>query len=78
MLLADHPSLGPEDMLALDRALTELAAFDPQHARIVELRYFGGLTIEEAAEAMAISPATLKREWAIARAWLHRRLTTGQ
>lgn len=78
VLLADQPSLSPEELLSLDRALTELAAIDPEHARIVELRYFGGLTIEEAAEALAISPATLKREWAIARAWLHRRLTTGQ
>ena len=68
-------SLSHEDVLALDAALTELGAVDPAQARIVELRYFGGLSIEEAAEAMSISPATLKREWAVARAWLRRRLT---
>jgi RNA polymerase sigma factor (TIGR02999 family) len=67
--------LSPEELLALDAALSELAAIDPDQARIVELRYFGGLSIEEAAEAMSISPATLKREWAVARAWLKRRLT---
>lgn len=75
VVLADQPPLSPEDLLALDAALSELAAFDAGQARIVELRYFGGLTIEEAAEAMNISPATLKREWSMARAWLHRRLT---
>ncbi len=58
------------DLLALDEALTRLAALDHQQARIVELRYFGGLTIEETAEAVALSPATVKREWAMARAWL--------
>jgi RNA polymerase sigma factor (TIGR02999 family) len=66
----------PEGMLpALDEALTRLEAIDPEQARIVELRYFAGLSIEEAAEAMGISPATLKRRWALARAWLHRDLT---
>jgi RNA polymerase sigma factor (TIGR02999 family) len=73
---AEH-EVALEDVLAVDEALTSLAALDPVEARIVELRYFGGLTIEEAAEAMAISPATIKREWAIARAWLHRRLSGG-
>ncbi len=58
------------DVLALDDALTRLAALDPAQAKIVELRYFGGLTIEETAEAMRLSPATIKREWAMARAWL--------
>jgi RNA polymerase sigma-70 factor, ECF subfamily len=62
------------DVLALDEALTRLAAVDPQQAKIVELRYFGGLTIEETAEAIAASPATVKREWAMARAWLKREL----
>jgi len=75
VVLAHEPALSPEDLLALDTALTELAAFDPHQARIVELRYFGGLSIEETAEALGISPATVKREWALARAWLHRRLT---
>ena len=75
VVLAHEPALSPEDLLALDTALTELAAFDAHQARIVELRYFGGLSIEETAEALGISPATVKREWAMARAWLHRRLT---
>ncbi len=58
------------DIVALDDALSRLAALDPGQARIVELRYFGGLTIEETAEAVGVSPATVKREWAMARAWL--------
>jgi RNA polymerase sigma factor (TIGR02999 family) len=58
------------DVLALHEALERLAAFDLQQGRIVELRYFGGLTIEEAAEVIGISPATLVREWTIAKAWL--------
>jgi RNA polymerase sigma factor (TIGR02999 family) len=66
----------PESMLpALDDALTRLEKIDPEQARIVELRFFAGLSIEEAAEAMDMSPATLKRRWALARAWLHRELT---
>jgi RNA polymerase sigma-70 factor (ECF subfamily) len=60
------------EMLALDEALTRLAALDPEQARIVELRYFGGLTIEETAEVVGISPATVKRQWTMARAWLKR------
>lgn len=62
-------------LLALDEALTALAEIDPEQSRIVELRYFGGLTIEETAEVMNSSPATVKREWAMARAWLHQALT---
>jgi RNA polymerase sigma factor (TIGR02999 family) len=62
-------------LLALDEALNALAEIDPQQSRIVELRYFGGLTIEETAEVMNSSPATVKREWAMARAWLHQKLT---
>jgi RNA polymerase sigma-70 factor (ECF subfamily) len=62
------------DILALDRALEKLAAIDAEQARLVELRFFGGLTVEETAEAMAISPATVKRHWAVARAWLAREL----
>ena len=58
------------DLVALDDALTRLAALDAEQARIVELRYFGGLTVEETAEAMGVSPATVKRQWAMARAWL--------
>lgn len=62
------------DLLALDEALERLAVLDADQARLVELRYFGGLTIEETAEAMAISPATVKRHWTVARAWLAREL----
>ena len=60
------------DLVALDNAMTELASLDPRQCKIVELRFFGGLSIEEAAEAVEISPATAKREWATARLWLHR------
>ena len=63
------------DALALDRALQELEQLDPEQGRIVELRFFGGLTVEETAAAVGTSPATVKREWAIARAWLYRSLT---
>ena len=61
-----------EDLLALDAALDGLARHDPDKARLVELRYFTGLTIEETAELLDTSPATVKRDWALARAWLHR------
>jgi len=64
------------EVLALHEALETLAAFDPLQARLVELRYFTGLNIEETAEALDISPATVKREWAVARAWLRRELST--
>lgn len=60
------------DLVALDDALNELAKLDPQQTRIVELRFFGGLSIEETAEIVGISPTTVKREWATARAWLRR------
>lgn len=63
------------DVLDLERALQRLAEFDPAKARLVELRYFGGLSIEEAAEVLEMSPATLKRQWNTARAWLRRELT---
>jgi RNA polymerase sigma factor (TIGR02999 family) len=69
-------SAGNEDAMlpALDEALTKLEAIDPEQARIVELRYFVGLGVDEAAEALNISPATLKRRWTLARAWLFREL----
>jgi len=63
------------DMLALDDALENLSARDPQQSRIVELRYFGGLTIEDTAKFLKISPATVKRNWNLARAWLYREIT---
>ena len=62
------------DVLALDEALQRLAALDSSLAHIVELRYFGGLTVEEAAEVVGVSPATVKRQWSMARAWLKRAL----
>ena len=73
-LFARSPEIG---LLTLDEALQTLAAIKPQHCRIIELRYFGGLTIEETAEVLKISPATVKREWATARAWLHREIAGG-
>ena len=68
----DVAAEGPReiDVLTLHDSLERLATFDPQQARIVELRYFGGLTIEEAAEVVGVSPATVVREWTIAKAWL--------
>ena len=75
-LLADRGQAGPEaiDVIAVDTALTKLARLDPQQARIVELRFFGGLSVEETAEALDISPATVKRHWTIAKAWLAREI----
>lgn len=64
----------PVDVLALDDALRRLARLDERHARVVELRYFGGLSVEETAAAMGLSPATVKRAWTLARAWLYREL----
>jgi RNA polymerase sigma factor (TIGR02999 family) len=63
-----------EHLLALDEALQRLEQIDPQQSKVVELRYFGGLTIEETAEAMNLGAATVKREWAMARAWLYQEL----
>ena len=65
---------GNVEVLALDEALTRLAQMDAELARVVELRYFGGLTVEETAEVMESSPATVKRHWALARAWLKQAL----
>jgi RNA polymerase sigma factor (TIGR02999 family) len=59
-----------EEILAVDEVLGRLAELDPQQARIVELRYFGGLSVKETAEAMAISPRTVKRDWAMAKGWM--------
>ncbi len=63
------------DLVALDEALTRLAEFDERQARIVELRYFSGLTIEETAEVLRISPATVKSDWNVAKAWLRHEIT---
>ena len=64
-----------EEILAVDQALNRLAELDPQQTRIVELRYFAGLTVEETAEAVGISPRTVKRDWAMASAWLRGELS---
>jgi len=71
--LSDAPDI---DLLALDEAMKQLADFDEQQSKIVELRFFGGLTIEETAHVIGISPATVKREWTMAKAWLFRRMKT--
>lgn len=63
------------DLIALDDALTALAELDPRQGRIVELRFFGGFEVKEVAEILEISPATVKREWAMAKAWLHREIS---
>jgi RNA polymerase sigma factor (TIGR02999 family) len=60
--------------LDVDRALTKLEAMDPRQARIAELRFFGGLTVPQTAEALGISPATVKREWTVAKMWLEREI----
>jgi RNA polymerase sigma factor (TIGR02999 family) len=66
--------LADVDVIALDDALSALARLDPDQARIVEMRFFGGLSIEDTATALGVSPATVKREWSTARAWLSREL----
>jgi RNA polymerase sigma factor (TIGR02999 family) len=72
----DHFAAAHEiDLIALDEALRRLERIDPQQGRIVELRYFSGLTIEEIAEALGVSPATVKRDWSMAKAWLRRELS---
>ncbi len=69
----DQPSI---DLLALEDALKALEALDQKQAEIVELRFFGGLTVEETAEVMGVSPATVKRWWALSKAWLHREMSS--
>jgi RNA polymerase sigma factor (TIGR02999 family) len=64
------------DVVALDEALDRLAEIDEQQSKIVELRFFSGLTVEETAEVLAISPATVKRDWSVAKAWLHREISS--
>jgi RNA polymerase sigma factor (TIGR02999 family) len=64
------------DVVALDEALERLAEIDEQQSKIVELRFFSGLTVEETAEVLAISPATVKRDWSVAKAWLHREISS--
>ena len=78
MLALDSAIAQPDerelDLLAVDEALSKLASLDPEQSRIVELRFFGGLTIEETAEVLGVSPSTAKREWRLARAWLYRKI----
>ena len=71
----DLPGGGQVDLVRLDDALASLATIDEQQSRIIELRYFGGLSIEETAQVIGISPRGVKRQWAIARAWLFRELS---
>lgn len=71
---AGHPAGAGVDVLALNQALERLEQMDPARARIVELRYFGGLSVEETAAELDMSPATVKRHWSVARAWLAREL----
>lgn len=72
---AAQPSRDDElDLLALDEALTTLASLDPRQAKVVELRFFGGLSVEEAAKALGVSPRTIEEDWRMARAWLKREL----
>ena len=78
--LVDAMAASPDrgiDVLALDEALARLTALYPEQGRLVELRYFGGLTIEETGEVLGLSPATVKRQWAVARAWLLANLDPG-
>jgi RNA polymerase sigma factor (TIGR02999 family) len=62
------------DLLDLDAALSELALFDPRKSRVVELRFFGGLSLDDSAQALGISRATVERDWQLARSWLYRRI----
>jgi DNA-directed RNA polymerase specialized sigma24 family protein len=77
-LITDSPAAPqaaePEDYLTIHDALTKLEAVDPQLANVVELRFFGGLSVEETAEVLEVSETTVKREWAVARAWLRSEL----
>jgi RNA polymerase sigma factor (TIGR02999 family) len=78
--LEDAAVVAPEpdvDLVALDEALTRLASFDERKSRIVELRFFGGMSVEETAEVLSIAPATVKRDWTMAKAWLLKELTKG-
>ncbi len=70
-----EPRESPVDVLALDEALTELTALDPRLCRVVELKFFAGLTIDETAMALDVSTATVERDWTVAKAWLHQRLS---
>ena len=74
LLVGEQPD---EDLAALDEALKKLAEVDPRKSQVVELRFFGGLNIEEAAEVLEVSPETIKRDWRLAKSWLKRQLSEG-
>ncbi len=74
----DLPDLAAPDLLTLDDALIALAALDPRKSRVVELRFFGGLSVDETADILQVSPETVHRDWRFARAWLRRELTRGE
>jgi len=73
--VADISNERAADLIALDEALTNLALIDPRKAQIVELKYFGGMTIEEAAEVLEVSTPTVERDWKMAKIWLHREIS---
>lgn len=73
--VADISNERAADLIALDEALTNLALIDPRKAQIVELKYFGGMTIEEAAEVLDVSTPTVERDWKMAKIWLHREIS---
>ena len=73
----DVAAVGDPDLLAIDETLVRLAAFDQRKSQVVELRFFGGLSVEETAEALTISPETVMRDWKLAKAWLLRELDPG-
>jgi RNA polymerase sigma factor (TIGR02999 family) len=73
--VADREAMDLADTLTIDEALRKLEALDPVQGRIVELRFFGGLTIEETADVVGLSPTSVKREWAVAKAWLYREVS---
>jgi RNA polymerase sigma factor (TIGR02999 family) len=74
---ASVPGEAPTDLLALDDAMTALAQLDPRKARVVEMRFFGGLSVEETAAVLSVSEVTVMRDWSSAKAWLYRELTGG-
>jgi RNA polymerase sigma-70 factor, ECF subfamily len=74
---ANMTSVQNLDLVALDDALNALAALDPRQSQVIEMRFFGGLSIEETAEALKVSPATVRRDWSLAQAWLRRELKRG-